>query len=115
MAQFIPRIYNKIIIKILGYFWGVTVPTSRRRVNEKRKSISDQRRDVSVISASTSLKEKGLEIEEGIGKCKDEGTKSIATTTQICGEDTCLCIFFFSEKRLIVYRLIKCIIKSSMF
>ena len=25
MAQFIPRIYNKIIIKILGYFWGVTV------------------------------------------------------------------------------------------
>ena len=23
-AQFIPRIYNKIIIKILGYFWGVT-------------------------------------------------------------------------------------------
>ena len=22
--QFIPRIYNKIIIKILGYFWGVT-------------------------------------------------------------------------------------------
>ena len=26
MTQFIPRIYNKIIIKILGYFWGVTVP-----------------------------------------------------------------------------------------
>ena len=25
LAQFIPRIYNKIIIKILGYFWGVTV------------------------------------------------------------------------------------------
>ena len=24
MTQFIPRIYNKIIIKILGYFWGVT-------------------------------------------------------------------------------------------
>ena len=24
LAQFIPRIYNKIIIKILGYFWGVT-------------------------------------------------------------------------------------------
>ena len=28
LAQFIPRIYNKIIIKILGYFWGVT-PTAR--------------------------------------------------------------------------------------
>ena len=25
LAQFIPRIYNKIIIKILGYFWGVTL------------------------------------------------------------------------------------------
>ena len=25
LAQFIPRIYNKIIIKILGYFWGVTI------------------------------------------------------------------------------------------
>ena len=24
LAQFIPRIYNKIIIKILRYFWGVT-------------------------------------------------------------------------------------------
>ena len=24
LAQFIPEIYNKIIIKILGYFWGVT-------------------------------------------------------------------------------------------
>ena len=45
-----------------------------RRVNEKRKSISDQRRDasmrhrgVSAISASTSLKEKGPKI-EGDGK-----------------------------------------------
>ena len=26
MIQFIPRIYNKIIINILGYFWGVTIP-----------------------------------------------------------------------------------------
>ena len=25
LAQFIPRIYNKIIIKILGYFWGVRI------------------------------------------------------------------------------------------
>ena len=25
LTQFIPRIYNKIIIKILGYFWGVTI------------------------------------------------------------------------------------------
>ena len=24
LAQFIPEIYNKIIIKIIGYFWGVT-------------------------------------------------------------------------------------------
>ena len=42
------------------------VPTSRRRVNEKRKSTSDQRRrDISAIPASTSLKAKGLEIEGG--------------------------------------------------
>ena len=25
LAQFIPGIYNKIIIEILGYFWGITV------------------------------------------------------------------------------------------
>ena len=25
LAQFIPGIYNKIIIKIVGYFWGVTI------------------------------------------------------------------------------------------
>ena len=91
------------------------VPTSRRRVNEKRKSTSDQRRDVSAISASTSLKAKGPEIDEGIGKRTDEGTKSIAAATQISGEDTFFYIFFFPKKRLMIYRLIKCIIKSSMF
>ena len=39
--------------------------TSRRRVNEKRKSTSGQRRDVSANSVSTSLKAKGPEIEGG--------------------------------------------------
>ena len=29
LAQFILGIYNKIIIKILGYFWGVTVLMSK--------------------------------------------------------------------------------------
>ena len=27
-GQFIPGIYNKIIIKILGYFWGITPPSA---------------------------------------------------------------------------------------
>ena len=31
LAQFIPRIYNKIIIKILGYFRGVTLVYSKDR------------------------------------------------------------------------------------
>ena len=31
LAQFIPRIYNKIIIKILGYFWGVTVNDNKTK------------------------------------------------------------------------------------
>ena len=29
LTQFILEIYNKIIIKILGYFWGVTSGTSK--------------------------------------------------------------------------------------
>ena len=79
------------------------------------KVATPQRRDVSTISASTSLKAKGLEIERGIEKRTDEGTESIAPATQISGEETCFCIFFFSEKLLMVYRLITCITKSSMF
>ena len=34
LAQFIPKIYNKIIIKILGYFWGVT---ETNNLNSKRE------------------------------------------------------------------------------
>ena len=107
--------------RFLGSFWSrekknrKMAGTSRRRVNEKSKSTSDQRRDVNAISALTSLKAKGPKIDGGIRKRIDEGTKSIAAVTQISGEDTCFCIFFFSEKRLMIYRLIKCIIKSSMF
>ena len=74
-----------------------------------------QRRDVSAIYASTSLKEKGPKIDEGIGKRTNEGTEIMAAATQISGEDNCFCIFFFSKKWLMIYRLIKCIIKSSMF
>ena len=35
LTQFIPRIYNKIIIKILGYFWGVTPMTRLTRKEVK--------------------------------------------------------------------------------
>ena len=74
-----------------------------------------QRCDVSAISASTSLKAKGPEIEGGIEKRTDEGTECRVAATQISGEDTCFCIFFLSERLLMVYRLIKCITKSSTF
>ena len=33
-AQLIPRIYNKIIIKILGHFWGVTSRTLNIRFDQ---------------------------------------------------------------------------------
>ena len=33
LAQFIPEIYNKIIIKILGYFWGITVKMNGVRLD----------------------------------------------------------------------------------
>ena len=40
LAQFIPKIYNKIIIKILGYFWGVTISMeSERKKEEKNKGV----------------------------------------------------------------------------
>ena len=41
MAQFIPGIYNKIIIKILGYFWGVTklIPMKHVSTVQKDKAI----------------------------------------------------------------------------
>ena len=106
------------------------IPTSRRRVKEKRKSTSGQRRnastsrrlnvamlqrrDVSVISASPSLKAKGTK-NRLIGKRTDEGTESRAAANQISGEDSCFCIFFFPERLLMFYRLIMCITKSNMF
>ena len=37
LAQFIPRIYNKIIIKILGYFWGVTTSEGDQSFDKKKR------------------------------------------------------------------------------
>ena len=45
LAQFIPRIYNKIIIKILGYFWGVT---KSGLVNEEVSHLHKGERDTRV-------------------------------------------------------------------
>ena len=55
-----------------------------------------QRRDVSAISASPSLK--GDQKTRGIEKCTNEGTKSRAAATQISGEETYFCILFFYDK-----------------
>ena len=52
------------------------------------------------------IKSKGARNREGMEKRTDEGTESIVAATQISGEGTCFCIFFFSEKLLMVYRLI---------
>ena len=61
------------------------------------------------------IKSKGTINREGIGKHTDEGTESIAAATHIREEETGFCILFFSEKLLMFYRLITCIIKCSMF
>ena len=61
------------------------------------------------------IKSKGTKNRGGIGNRTDEGTESIVVATQISEEETGFCIFFFSEKLLMFYRLIMCIIKSSMF
>ena len=73
-------------------------PTSRRRVNEKRNSTSGQRREVGAISTSPSLKSKRDQKSRGIEKRTNEGTESRAAATQISGEETYFCIFFFSDK-----------------
>ena len=38
MAQFISGIYNKFVIKILGYFWGVTIPIGKTTIMATNKS-----------------------------------------------------------------------------
>ena len=50
MAQFIPEIYNKIIIKILGYFWGITVIIKNRYPLPRIDDLFDQLRGARVYS-----------------------------------------------------------------
>ena len=57
-----------------------------------------QRHDVSSISASPSLKEKGTRNRGGLKIRTNKGTKSKAAATQISREETYFCIFFFSDK-----------------
>ena len=90
------------------------VGSTRRGSQEVANVATPQCRNVSAISASASLKAKGTKKMRGIEKRTDEGMESRAAANQISGEDTCFCIFFFSERLLMVYRLIKCITKSSM-
>ena len=106
------------------------VPTSRRRVNEKRKPTSgqrhdastsrrlnvatSQRRDVSAISASPSLKTKGIRF-RGHRRTHGLGHGKQSSGNQISGEDSWICIFFFSERMLMFFGLIMCITKSRMF
>ena len=62
-----------------------------------------QRRDVSTSQHQREfyfniIKSKGTKNREGIGKCTDEDTESIAAATWISGEETFFCIFFVSKK-----------------
>ena len=96
------------------------VRSTRRGSQQVTNVATPQRRDVATSRSQCDfclniIKSKGTRNRGGIGKCTDEGTKSIVGATHISGEETCFCIFFFSEKLLMVYRLITCIIKSSMF
>ena len=96
------------------------VGSTRRGSQQVTNVATPQRRDVATLRRQHDfclniIKSKGTRNREGMGKLTNEGTESIAVATQISGEDTCFCIFFFSEKRLMMYRLIKCITKSSMF
>ena len=111
--------------QFLGSFWSREKEEQKagqreKEVNKKRKSTSEtpQRPDVATSRRQRNfylniIKIKGTRNRGGsIRKRMDEGTDSIAAATQISGEDTCFCIFFFSNKLLMVYRLITCIIKS---
>ena len=50
MAQFIPEIYNKIIINILGYFWGITIIIKNRYPLPRIDDLFDQLRGARVYS-----------------------------------------------------------------
>ena len=52
LAQFIPRIYNKIIIKILGYFWGVTQCVLQHRIPIYKDLSFSQANTIASISFS---------------------------------------------------------------
>ena len=86
---------------------GKNVATSQRRDSPT----SRRQHDFCLII----IKSKRDQKSRGIRKRTDEGKESRAAANQINGEDTCFCIFFFSERLLMVDRLIKCITKSSMF
>ena len=101
--------------------FNVATPQCHDASTSRRLNVATpQRHDVATLRRQRDfclniIKSKGTRNREGMGKRTDEGTESIAAATQISGEDTCFCIFFFSEKRPMMYRLIKCITKSSMF
>ena len=100
---------------------NVATPQRRDATTSRRHNVATpQRRDASTSRRQRDLclniiKREGTRNRGWIRKRTDEGTESRAATTQISGEDTYFCIFFFSERLLMVYRLIKCITKSSMF
>ena len=94
---------------------NVATPQRREASTSRRLNFATpQLRDVSAISPSPSLKEKGTRI-RGDRKTYGLGHGKQSSSDEISGEDSCFCIFFFPERLLMFYRLILCIPEFSMF
>ena len=74
-----------------------------------------QRRDVNAISASPSLKAKGTRNRGGSENVRTRAWKAEQQRTRSVEKTLVFVFFFFSERLLMVDRLIKCITKSRMF
>ena len=94
---------------------NVVTPQRRDVAKSRRLNVATlQRRYVNAIFASPSLKAKGIRF-RGHRKTHGRGHGKQSSRNQIGGEDSWICIFFFSKRMLMFYGLIMCITKSRMF
>ena len=94
---------------------GRNVGSIRRGSQQVANVVTSQRRDVSANSVSSSLKAKGPEMERGSENVWTRAWKALQQRPRSAERRLVFVFFFFSEKLLMFYRLITCIIKSSMF
>ena len=83
LAQFIPEIYNKITIKILGYYWGVTVKlnkTLQSQILHLGKNKGVEEKEVVVLKeeiSKNSTAQSELEQLKRRGRMLNSGTASL--------------------------------------